>query len=149
MIEEINEGKTPRTATGPRAALRQQARMKSAAVRDAMRSLLSFATASARDLKRGSLWSDNISRFEALSLEQAKILATFPFGIEDPDIGPQLRRAGANFIAFRETVRRDVIGGIDAATDPHRVEVVLSHVENWATLVTNSLDALEARLKDN
>lgn len=147
MIQQNQGTATGRQEGGP-AALRRQAQMKSAAVRDAMRSLLTFASAGARDLKRGSPWGENLARFESLSMEQAKILATFPFGPDDPDIGPQLRRAGANFIAFRETVRRDVIGGINAATEPARLDVVMASVENWATLVTNSLDALEARLKE-
>lgn len=132
--------------SGGRAALLRQAQRKSVAVRDAMRSLLTFASAGARDLKRRSQWGDNLARFESLSLEQAKILATFPFGPHDPEIGPQLRRAGANFIAFRETVRRDVFGGITATTEPDRLDTVLASVENWATLVTSSLEALEVRL---
>lgn len=62
--------------------------------------------------------------------------------------GPQRRRASANFIAFRETVRRDMIGRITAATEPARLDVAVASVENWATLVANSLDDLEARLRE-
>ncbi len=137
-----------RAAADPGTVLRREARRTSASARDRMRELLSHATAGAFELHAGNRWAESLTQFEDLAMAQLRAIANFPIGSRDPAIGPLVRRVHANFVAFREAVRQEIMATIDATTEPVTVDVVLTHVESWATLVTVSLDRLETALSE-
>lgn len=117
-------------------------------VRRALDGILADVTKGARDLQDGLTWSEHLERFELSSMEQARILAKFPIGTTDARFGALVHRARASFIAFRETVRREIIGAIDGATDDSVCETALKMVVGRSTLALESLKSVEQALMD-
>lgn len=127
---------------------RAAARTNCASVRRALPIILSTAGQAASDLKSGMAWSDNLSRFEALSMNQAQILASLPVRRDDAKFGLLVRQASFAYIAFREMVRRDIIGGVHEDIDDAEIETTLRAVEDRATLASARLQALESALTE-
>jgi len=112
-------------------------------VRLALDSIVDNVTAGARDLQGGQTWSPNLERFELASMEQARILAKFPIGTTDARFGALVHRARASFVAFRETVRREIIGAVDGATEDAAIQLALKKVASRSALTSESLNSVE------
>jgi len=112
-------------------------------VRRALDGILADVAKGARDLQGGLTWSESLERFERASMEQARILAKFPIGTADERFGALVHRARASFVAFRETVRRDIIGAIDNTTDDTTYEMALKKVVGRSALANESLKSVE------
>ena len=119
---------------------------KCAEIRQALDDILAHATDGAHDLRAGLPRSRHLEKFETLSMEQARALAKFPIGTVDTRFGALVHRARASFVAFRETVRREIIGGVDTRTDNAAYELALDHVTNRSTLAAESLKSVELAL---
>ncbi len=112
-------------------------------VRQALEAILSHVTSGARDLRDGLPWSRNLEQFELVSMEQARALAQFPISVEDERFGVLVHRARASFIAFRETVRREIIGVVDHRTDNAAYDLALNKVNGRSVLADESLKSVE------
>jgi len=112
-------------------------------VRRALDVLMRHVTTGAHDLRRGLTWSGNLERFEQISMEMARILAKFPVGTTDTRFGIRVHRARASFIAFRETVRREIIGAIDGATDDATFDLALKKAACCSSQAHEDLEAIE------
>lgn len=115
-------------------------------IRQALAGVLTTVTNGARDLREGQAWSQNLERFELVSMEQARLLAKFPIGTTDERFGALVHRARASFVAFRETVRREIISSVDGRTDEAACQQALNRVVvRWA-LAEESLKSVEQAL---
>lgn len=112
-------------------------------IRHELDSILTHAANGARDLRDGLTWSSNLEQFESASMEQVRVLARFPIGTEDGRFGALVHRARASFVAFRETVRREIIGAIDCGTDDAAYDLALNKVTGRSTLAHESLKSVE------
>lgn len=129
-------------------AIRRDARAQSAAVRLAVPKILTHARHGAMHLRNGREWAHDLKRFETLSMEQAKVLSDFPIAADNPEFGALVQRARSAFVAFREMVRRELIGKADAASDPAALDMMLDHITNRAALAVRSLYSLESALAE-
>lgn len=127
---------------------RRDTRALSATVRQALPEILALMKEGAQDLRNGNDWSCHLNRFEALSMEQVRILADFPIGADHRQFGALVRRARSSFAAFREMARRQIIGKVDAVTDPAALDSILGHIANRAALAVRSLRSLESALAE-
>ncbi len=112
-------------------------------VRLALKDMLAHVAKGARDLRAGQSWSADLDRFEQVSMEQARILARFPIRTTDQRFGALVHRARASFVAFRETVRREIIGCIDRETDDAACGAAMEKVTGRSVLADNSLKSIE------
>jgi len=138
---ELNIGLGPQGEHDCNAASR-----KCAEIRLALDTILAHARKGAHDLRAGLPRSPNLEKIETLSMEQARALAKFPIGTKDARYGALVHRARASFIAFRETVRREIIGGVDLWIDNAAYELALDHVTKRSTLAAESLKSIEPAL---
>lgn len=127
---------------------RRDARALCVAVRLAVPEILSHAKHGAMRRRDGREWAHDLDRFEALSMEQAKTLAAFPIDTSHPEFGVLVHRTRASFVAFRELVRREIVGKVDAATDTATLDRMIEHVANRAALAVRSLLSLESALAE-
>ncbi len=111
--------------------------------RGALKDILAHVADGARDLRAGLSWSRDLERFEQVSMEQARLLAKFPISTTDARFGALVHRARASFVAFRETVRRDVIGAIDSRTDDAACDAAMKKVMGRSVLADRSLESIE------
>ena len=153
MIQSAERPAAQSNKTGRQQALSRPdacavTRTSCATVRRALPIVLSCAGQAAQDLKNGMAWSDNLSRFETLSMNQAQILASLPVRRDDAKFGLLVRQASFAYIAFREMVRRDIIGGVHEDIDDAEIETTLRAVEDRATLASARLQALETALTE-
>ncbi len=111
-------------------------------VREALDRILTHAANGARDLRDGLTWSRNLEQFESVSMEQVRVLARFPISTEDGRFGALVHRARASFVAFRETVRREIIGAIDCATDDAAYDLALNKMTGRSVLADESLKSV-------
>ena len=115
-------------------------------IREALAGVLIAVTNGARGLRGGQAWSQNLEQFELISMEQARVLAKFPIGTTDERFGALVHRARASFVAFRETVRREIIGSVDGRTGEAACQQALNRVViRWA-LAEESLKSVEQAL---
>jgi hypothetical protein len=115
-------------------------------IRQALAGVLITVTNGARDLRKGQPWSQNLEQFELVSMEQARLLANFPIGTTDERFGALVHRARASFVAFRETVRREIISSVDGGTGEAACQQALNRVViRWA-LAEESLKSVEQAL---
>lgn len=112
-------------------------------IRQALDGMLTHAANGACDLRGGLMWSPNLEQFEAASMEQVRILARFPISPNDGRFGAVVHRARASFVAFRETVRREIIGAIDCETDDAAYDLALNKVTGRSALADESLKLVE------
>lgn len=112
-------------------------------IRQELNGMLTLAANGARDLRGGLSWSRDLEQFESVSMEQARALARFPISTEDRRFGALVHRARASFVAFRETVRREIIGAIDSATGNAAYDLALQKVTGRSTLTDESLKSVE------
>lgn len=111
--------------------------------RRVLRDILAHVADGARDLRVGLTWSRDLERFEQVSMEQARLLARFPISTTDARFGALVHRARASFVAFRETVRRDIIGAIDSRTDDAACDAAMRKVAGRSVLADRSLESIE------
>ena len=76
-------------------------------------------------------------------MEKTRVLARFPISTKDARFGALVHRARASFVAFRETVRREIIGAIGSSTDDDAYELALEKVTSRSTLADESLKSVE------
>lgn len=112
-------------------------------VRRALKDILAHVAKGARELRAGQSWSADLDRFEQVSMEQARILAKFPIRTTDQRFGALVHRARASFVAFRETVRREIIGFIDSETDDAACSAAMEKVAGRSVLADDSLKSIE------
>jgi len=112
-------------------------------IRQSLDGILTHAANGARDLRDGLPWSPDLEQFESVSMEQVRVLARFPISTEDGRFGAVVYRARAAFVAFRETVRREIIGAIDSGTDDTTYDIALKKVSGRSTLADESLKSVE------
>ncbi len=127
------------------AALRD-AGQQAAAIGKSIREILNHAKQGARELRGGDCWSENIARFETLSMTQARNLAKFPVRTNHPKLGKQIFRAREAFVAFRESVRLRVIGDIYTDTTKSVFEDTIRHVAETAAHAAHCLKQVEKAL---
>ncbi len=125
---------------------RRDARKQAAAIGKSIRDILNHAKRGATDLRGGDCWSENIVRFESLSMIQARNLAKFPVRTNHPKLGKHIFRAREAFVAFRESVRLRIIGDIYADTTKSVFEETIRHVAETAAHATHSLKQVENAL---
>lgn len=130
------------------AATRRDAHAQAITMRMATREILGHATRGAKDLMGGNHWSRNIEMFESLSMEQARVLAKFPVGTNHPEFGKLVFRARKNFVAFRESVRREIIGNIHTDTGKPDFDKALEKIAEHAAQTVDSLKSIELALAD-
>ena len=117
-------------------------------IREALDGILTHATNGARDLRDGVTWSWNLEQFESVSMEQVRVLARFPISTEDGRFGALVYRARASFVAFRETVRREIIGAIDCRTDDATYDLALNKMAGRSALARESLKSVEQAITE-
>lgn len=115
-------------------------------IRRALHSILTHAANGARDLRDGLPWSPDLEQFELVSMEHARSLARFPISTADERLGALIHRARASFVAFRETVRREIIGAIGSTTDDAAYDLALEKVTGRSVLADDSLKSVEQAL---
>lgn len=130
------------------AAARRDAHSQAITMRMATQEILGHATRGAKDLLGGNHWSRNIEMFESLSMDQARVLAKFPVGTNHPEFGKLVLRARKNFVAFRESVRREIIGNIYTDTGKPDFDKALAAVAEHAAKTVDSLKSIELALAD-
>ncbi len=124
----------------------RDARKQAAAIGKAIRDILNHAKRGAMDLRGGDYWSENIVRFESMSMLQARNLAKFPVRTNHPKLGKHVFRAREAFVEFRESVRLRVIGNIYTDTTKSVYEETIRHVAEAAAHATHSLKQVENAL---
>jgi hypothetical protein len=112
-------------------------------IRQALDGIQTHAANGARDLRDGLSWSLNLEQFESASMEQVRTLARFPISAKDGRFGALVHRARAAVVAFRETVRREIIGTIDCGTDDAAYDLALNKVAGRSALAAESLTSVE------
>ena len=142
MVALLQNENTVATATGDGSEL-LAAREICSDIRLALDGILSDAANGARDLRDGLDWSRNLDRFETVSMRQLQCLARFPISTADQRFGALVHRARAAFVAFRETVRREIIGAIDPHTDSAAYDKALERVAGRSALARDSLKSVE------
>ena len=130
-------------------AVLHEAREKMAEIRKSVMVILDLATRGAKDLLAGNCWSDNIEIFESLSMAQARALATFPVSTNHPELGPCIFDARTAFVAFRETIRREVIGSIHTDMPRANYEETLRLVGEHARRANDSMSRVEMALTES
>lgn len=133
------------TTAGARADIDQGLR-SSRMVRLSIQSILHYAKRGAQDLHKGHPWSNSLERFETMSMEQARALATFPITSEHPRFGAAVRQARLAFIEFRETVRREAISIIEPDIQEEILDTVLDTISGKAETAVRKLELLESSL---
>lgn len=112
-------------------------------LRQALEGIQTHAANGARDLRDGLSWSRNLEQFESASMEQVRVLAQFPISTQDGRFGALVHRARACVVAFRETVRREIIGAIDCKTDDAAYDSAMDKVTGRSALARESLKSVE------
>ena len=130
-------------------AVLRDAREKMAEIRKSVMVILDLATRGAKDLLAGNCWSDNIEIFESLSMAQARALATFPVSTYHPELGSCIFDARTAFVAFRETVRREVIGSIHTDMPRANYDETLKLVREYARRANDSMSRVEMALNES
>lgn len=128
------------------AELLRDSRRRLAEIRKSVDDILKFALAGARDLQTGNCWSENIDTFESRSMDQARALATFPIGTNHPKLGPRIFHARAAFVAFRESVRWEVVGKIAPDMPKEDVDDIVDLVSEYARQAAGSIQRAEEAL---
>jgi hypothetical protein len=108
-----------------------------------LQGLLAHVANGARDLRDGKPWSRDLEQFESVSMEKTRVIARFPISTTDARFGALVHRARASFVAFRETVRREIIGVIGSNTDDDAYELALEKVTSRSALADESLKSVE------
>ena len=128
------------------AAVVKNSRAEIGQIREALVEILDYAKKGAWDLLNGDHWSENIARFESLSMNQARILATFPIRNNHPKLGRLMFRARETFVAFRESVRGEIIGNIDTDTTNPAYNKAIKTVTAEAAQASQNLERVEKAL---
>jgi len=115
-------------------------------IRQALHGILTHAVNGARDLRDGLPWSRDLQQFELVSMKHARSLARFPISTADERLGALVHRARASFVAFRETVRREIIGAIGSTTNDAAYDLALEKVNGRSVLADESLKFVEQAL---
>lgn len=118
------------------------------ALRSALETTLEYAILGAEDLRTGDYWSENIELFESLSMEQARSLAKYRIRINHRKYGRIVFKARADFVAFRESVRHEVIGKVFTDTTAADFDASIDQITREADATMDSMwriaQALEA-----
>lgn len=128
-------------------AVLRDARGQLGEIRKSISVIMGYATRGAKDLLGGDCWSENIDMFESLSMNQARALAKFPIGTNHPKLGPRVFHARAAFVAFRESVRLEVVGKVRLDMPQADYDEILSLVTEYATQATDSMLRVEKALE--
>ena len=115
-------------------------------MRELLLEILDCAEKGAKDLLSGDPWSENIDRFESLSMDQARVLARFPVRTNHPKLGKQMRKARETFVAFRESVRWKIIGKIFTDTTKPAYNKAIKMITAEAALAGQNLEKVEQAL---
>lgn len=129
------------------AAVARKAHKDLSDIRKSVKEILDYAVKGAKDLVDGDYWSDNINLFESHSMEQARALSKFPIGINHPKLGPRVFHARAAFVAFRESVRWEVVGKIHPDMPQEDYTEILDLVTEYAKQATDSMLRVERALE--
>lgn len=141
-----------RVATAPNSASMQDgfdavaARRKCMEIRLSLDEILVCAKKAARDLRLDRPRSPHLERFESLSMEQARVLAKIPVDDADPQLVELIRDARRSFIAFRESVRQEISGGIGPLTENAAYDQALDVVAAQSALAADNLKSVERAL---
>lgn len=125
----------------------REARGQLREIRNSVKNILDYAAKGAKDLAKGDCWSDNIDMFESLSMDQARALARFPIGTNHPKLGPRVFHARAAFVAFRESVRLEVVGKVRLDMPQADYDEILSLITEYAKQATDSMLRVEKALE--
>lgn len=117
-------------------------------IRKSVQAILDSALAGAQDLQKGEVWSQNIDMFESLSMDQARTLALLPIGSNHPRFGPRIFQARAAFVAFRESVRQEIIGKVRPELPSDAYEAALMLVREYARQAIENMLAVEKALAE-
>lgn len=128
------------------AAVIKKSRKEIGRMRESLAEILDFAEKGARDLLGGDPWSENIDRFESLSMDQARILARFPVRTNHPKLGKLMLKARETFVAFRESVRWEIIGRIFSDTTKPAYNKAIRMITAEAALAGRNLEKVEKAL---
>ncbi len=139
-----NDLKTPHPPLT--AAVVKKSRKEIGRMRESLAEILDLAEKGARDLLGGDPWSENIDRFESLSMDQARVLARFPVRTNHPKLGRQMLKARETFVAFRESVRWKIIGKIFSDTTKPAYNKAIELITAEAALASRNLEKVEKAL---
>ena len=81
-------------------------------------------------------------------MEQARALAKFPIPVNHPKFGRIVFKARADFIAFRESVRREVVGNVFTDTTESAFEASIDAITRDAKNATDSMWRIEQALEN-
>lgn len=112
----------------------------------ALETTVLLAARGARDLRDGLQWSESLEQFESKSMDAVRILARFPISTANARFGARIHRARAAVFAFREAVRREIIGAIDSKTEAADYEQAMTAVQTRAAVASDSLRSVEQAL---
>lgn len=129
------------------AAVARKAHKDLSDIRKSVKEILDYAVKGAKDLLDGDYWSENINMFESRSMEQARALSKFPIGTNHPKLGPRIFHARAAFVAFRESVRWEVVGKIRPDLPDEDYNEILDLVAEYAGQANNSMLRVERALE--
>lgn len=125
----------------------RQAHKEMVALRSAIQETLDYAVLGAKDLRGGDYWSENIELFESLSMEQARTIAKFSIRINHRKYGRIVFKARADFVAFRESARSEIIGKVFTDTTEAEFEALLDQVKRDAQTTIESMIRIEQALE--
>ena len=106
-----------------------------------VRTMMIFAAEGAFDLQAGYGNSPYLDRFNALFEEHSRALEAFPASSGGADLRLLLRRASEDFGKFGETVRRDILEGVDKETGKGNLDEALERVKESAIRAAASLES--------
>ena len=129
------------------AATLGKAQKQLGAIRRSIKPILDHAVKGAADLLAGEYWSSNMDSFESESMDQARSLAHFPIGINHPKLGPRIFHARAAFVAFRESVRWEIVGKVRPGMPEKDYDEILNLVAEYAKQASDSMLRVEKALE--
>lgn len=114
------------------------------AMRGGVRTMLRLAGEGAFDLWQGQTRSAYLEQFEAKLHAQRQVMQSMHIGHTGADYSFLIRKAQAALDAFAETVRSEIIEGVDAEMEELAFYAALNRVKDSAVRAAGSVGSIQA-----